>query len=167
MSEGVRSLTQALADYLEDWGTAVQPAWDTGARDALQGPRAVLSLRGCRVEPAGFQDYLGERYREDTGAWEEVYGREAHITFGLDVYAPEGTESQAIQQLLDQLSSALLAGGPEGMDVEEFSWEELTFDTAQRMLKQPAQVICRAYLCAGKQPDGLFTDFELRGGLKQ
>lgn len=165
MSAGVQGLTKALADYLSAQGARAVPAWDTGRRQALAGPTAVVSLRGCRVIPMGLQDYLGQRRRED-GAWEELYGREAALTFGLDLYAPEGTEDAAFQEQLDRLSAALLAGAPEGLAVEEFSWGELAFDSQQRLLRQSAQALCRAYLCAAEQADGMFTDFELRGGVK-
>ncbi len=163
---GVETLTQALADYLSGQGARVRTAWEAEERSALTGPTAVVSLRGGQVSPAGFQDYLGQRKREDTGGWEELYGRQARLTFGLDLYAPEGTGDEAVRQELDRLSSALLAGGPEGLAVEEFSWGELAFDSAARLLKRPAQVVCRAYLLRAEQEDGLFTDFELRGGLK-
>lgn len=164
MSQSVQGLTRAFADYLNGLGARAVPAWDTETRKTLDGPTAVVSLKGCRVAPMGFQDYLGQRQRED-GAWEDWYGRNAALTFGLDLCAPEGTEDGAFQELLDQMSAALLAGAPEGLAVEEFSWGELTFDTRQRLLRQSAQAVCRACLCAVQQADGLFTDFELRGGI--
>ena len=165
MNAGIQGITKALADYLTQRGAAAVPAWDTGARQKLSAPTAVVSLRGCRVAPAGFQDYLGQRQRED-GVWEDWYGREATLTFGLDLRAPEGTEDGDFQALLDRLSAALLAGAPEGLAVEEFSWGELTFDAGEGLLRQSAQAVCRAYLRAAEQAGGLFTDFELRGGMK-
>ena len=163
---GVETLTRALAGYLSGQGANVRTAWEAEDRAALDAPAAVVSLRGGQVSPAGFQDYLGQRKRQDTGAWEELYGRQARLTFGLDLYAPEGAGDGAVREELDRLSSALLAGGPEGLAVEEFSWGELSFDSAARLLKRPAQVVCRACLVRAEQEDGLFTDFELRGGLK-
>ena len=44
-------------------------------------------------------------------------------------------------------------------------YDERTDGQAKRM-KRPAQVVCQAYLYAAAQPGGLFTDFELRGGIK-
>ena len=58
MNGGVQGITKALADYLTEQGAAAVPAWNTGARQKLSGPTAVVSLRGCRVAPAGFQDCL-------------------------------------------------------------------------------------------------------------
>ena len=165
MSTGIQGLTQAFADYLTQQNVPAVPAWDTNRGKFDPGPTAVVSLRGCRVSPVGFQDYLGQRRGED-GSWEELYGREATITFGLDLYANENTEDRFFQQVLDQMSAALLAGAPAGLAVEEFSWGELTFDAKQHMLRQSAQAVCRAYLWAAQQADGLFTDFVLRGGMK-
>lgn len=165
MNKSVQGLTGAFAAYLAQRGCRAVPAWDTGSRRAMDGPAAVVSLRGCRAVSMGFQDYLGQRRRED-GGWEELYGREAVLTFGLDLYAPEGTEDDAFQEQLDRLSSALLTGAPEGLEVKEFSWGELAFDARQRLLRQSAQAVCRACLCAAEQAGGVFTDFELRGGMK-
>lgn len=163
--KGVRALGEALAQYLRERGVEARTAWEGGARPALDKPAAVVSLRGCRVSPGGFQDYLGERYREDTGLWEEMYGRQASVTFGLDLYAPQGAEDGAVQQVLDDLTDALLTGGPEGLAVEELTWGELAYDGQARLLKRTGQAVCLAWLQAAAQPGGLFTDFELRGGV--
>lgn len=165
MSGTVQGLTGAFAQYLLQRGCRAVPAWNTQGRRTMEGPTAVVSLRGCRAAPMGFQDYLGQRRRED-GEWEELYGMEATLTFGLDLCAPEGTEDDAFQEQLDRLSAALLAGAPQGLAVLEFSWGELAFDSRQRLLRQSAQAVCRACLCAAEQAGGMFTDFELRGGIK-
>ena len=166
MNSGLQALAQAMAGYLKAQGVPAAAAWEPKARPALDGPVAAVSLRGCRVTPAGFQDYLGEACQEESGLWQAWYGREVRLTFGLDLYAPEGTGDGEMQQVLDQLAAALLAGGPEGMAVEEFSWEALSFDREERLLKRPGQAVCRAYLRLARQEGGLFTDFILRGGIK-
>ena len=43
----------------------------------------VVSLRGCQAECSGFQDYLGERLNEQTGLWEERYGKKAKLPSAL------------------------------------------------------------------------------------
>ena len=60
----------------------------------------------------------------------------------------------------------LLAGGPPELPVQEFSCGETVYDREARLLKRPAEAVCQAYLCAAEQPGGIFTDFELRGGIK-
>ena len=64
------------------------------------------------------------------------------------------------------LAAALLAGGPPELPVQEFSCGETVYDREARLLKRPAEAVCQVYLCAAEQPGGIFTDFELRGGIK-
>lgn len=165
MSGGTEQLCQAMADYLASWGMLATTAFPSSLREE-RGPVAVVSLRGCQAESAGFQDYLGERFDEQAGRWEEIYGKKARITFGLDLYAPEKKDGQVLRQAFDQLAGALILGGPEGMRVEEFSCGPTEFDGESRRLKRPAQAVCTVYLSAVSQGGGEFVDFELRGVVK-
>ena len=87
-----------MADYLSANGVAAEPAWSGRERTALAGPKAVVSVRKCQMGPAGFQDYLGERFDKDSGQWRELYGRKAELTLGLDLYAPEETEGAELER---------------------------------------------------------------------
>lgn len=165
MSGGTERLCQAMADYLTSCGILSATAFPLALRGE-QGPVAVVSLRGCQAESAGFQDYLGERFDEQTGRWEEVYGKKAKITFGLDLYAPEKKDGQILRQAFDQLAGALILGGPEGMRVEEFSCSQTEFDGESRRLKRPVLAVCTVYLSAAARSGGEFVDFELRGVVK-
>lgn len=167
MSAGLERICQSMADYLRSQGIDAAPAWPMGPRTEQGGPVVAVSLRGCQAGPSGFQDYLGERYDQRTGLWEERYGRRAKLTFGLDIYAPEKGDGQAVQETFDQLAGALILGGPEEMRVEEFSCGQTAYDQELRRLKRPVEAVCSAYLCATDQPGGEFTDFELRGVVKQ
>lgn len=108
-----------MADYLESRGVAAVTAWPMVPRRE-GGPVAVVSLRGCRAECSGFQDYLGERFNEDTGLWEEVFGKKTELTFGLDLYAGEREDGQKVHEAFDKLAQALILGrapGPAGGEV--------------------------------------------------
>ena len=112
MSAGLEAIRERMAEYLKGQGVAAVPAWPGAARERQDGPVTAVSLRRCQTGPAGFQDYLGERYNESTGLWEEWYGRQATLTFGLDLYAPAREDGEALQAAFDALAAALLAGGP-------------------------------------------------------
>ena len=71
MSTGLEAIRERMADYLTARGVRAVTAWPGEARPEQLEPAVVVSLRGCRVGPAGFQDYLGERYDEQTGLWED------------------------------------------------------------------------------------------------
>ena len=164
MSTGLEAIRERMADYLTARGVRAVTAWPGEARPEQLEPAVVVSLRGCRVGPAGFQDYLGERYDEQTGLWEELYGRKAKLTFGLDLYAPAREDGMELQTAFDTLAAALMEDGPRGLEVLEFSCGETEYDSQARLLKRPAQAVCQTWLYSTPQSGELFLDFELRGG---
>ena len=166
MSTGLERIRQMMADHLRKRGVPAVTAWPGEARQEREEPVVVVSLRRCRMGPAGFQNYLGERYDEGSGRWEERYGRRAELVFGLDIYAPERGGGEGIQRTFDALAGALLLGGPEGMDLREFSCGATVWDAQRRRLRRPVEAVCAAWLCAAADAGGGFVDFELRGVLK-
>ena len=166
MSGGLENIREQMVDYLNERGVQAFAAWPAGERPVQEGALVVVSLRGCQAGPAGFQDYLGERYDERTGLWQELYGRRAALTFGLDLYAPRGQGDEGIQAAFEQVVQAFAQGSPQGLAVQEVACGETVYDSQARRMKRNAQVVCHAYLYAVAQPGGLFTDFELRGGIK-
>ena len=81
MSGGLENIREQMVDYLKERGVQAFAAWPAGERPVQEGALVVVSLRGCQAGPAGFQHYLGERYDERTGLWQELYGRKAALTF--------------------------------------------------------------------------------------
>ena len=163
MSAGLEKIRQSMADYLSRWGVPAFTAFPASPRTEGEEAAAAVSLRRCRVEPSGFQNYLGERFEPETGRWEERYGRKAELTFGLDLYAPERGDGEVLQRAFDALAGALLAGGPEGMDLVELSCGQIARDGERRRLMRPVEAVFTTYLCAVSGVGGGFTDFELRG----
>ena len=163
---GLEQLREKLAEYLRERGVDARAAWPPGDRERVTGPVVPVSLRGCRTERAGFQDYLGERFNEETGLWEEVYGKKAEITFGLDIYAPAEADGAELQAAFEALAAALAAGGPEGFSVGELSCGETAYDRESRLLRRPVQLKSLVWVYATGRDGGLFTDFIIRGGLK-
>jgi len=166
MSAGLEHIRQVMADYLNTQGVPAVTAWPGTQRQEREAPVAVVSLRGCKAGPAGFQNYLGDRFDPETGRWEERYGRKAELIFGLDLYAPEKEDGETLQAAFDALAGALILGGPEGMDIQSFSCGQTVRDGESRRLKRPVEAVCTAYLCAVADAGGAFVDFELRGVVK-
>lgn len=166
MSAGLQNIRERMVEYLRRCGVNAVTAWAGEERQELEEPVAVVSLQGCKVGPAGFQDYLGERYNQETGLWEELYGRKAELTFGLDLYDSRDGNGGRFQTAFDALSQALTQDGPEGLALVEFSCGETDYDSAARLLRRRAEAVCQAYLYAVAQEGGVFTDFILRGEMK-
>ena len=167
MSAGLEKIRQVMADYLNSQGVPALTAWPVSQRQEREEPVVVVSIRGCKAGAASFQNYLGERYDEETGRWEERYGKKAELTFGLDIYAPEKGGGDAVQAAFDALAGVLILGGPEGLDLREFSCGQTLRDGESRRLKRPVEAVCTAWLCAVTDVGGAFTDFELRGVVKE
>lgn len=167
MSAGLEGIRQVMADYLNSKGIRAVTAWPGSPRQEREEPVVVVSLRGCRAGPASFQNYLGDRFDEKSGRWEERYGKRAELTFGLDIYAPEKGGGETVQRAFDDLAGALILGGPDGMDIQGFSCGQTVWDSERRRLKRPVETVCIAWLCAVFDTGGTFVDFVLRGVVKE
>lgn len=164
--KGLDKLREALAECLRKAGLDAVAAWDAGERVRRKAPVIAVTLRGVQGGPAGLKDYLGEWLDPDTGRWEELYGKKATITLGLDIYAPESIGEAGCAAAFAKLSDVLVNGRPIGLGVEELSCGETGFDREAGMFRCPAQVTCRVFLYAKLTEDGEFTDFEVRGTRK-
>ena len=164
MNTSMERARERMAEHLSAHGIKTLTAWPGGERGRVEEPVAVVSLRSCRSEEGGFGRYLGERFDEDAGMWDEVYGRRADLTFGLDLYAPARGDGADLQQLWDRVAAALTAEEPEGLHLLSFSCGETEYDAAARLRKRKGEAVCRAWLYTVLREDALFTDFILRGG---
>ena len=81
-----QAVREQMAAFLRQQGVDAVCAYPEERRRQRSGPVAAVSLRACQGGPGGFRDYLGERYDESTGQWQELYGRRVTLTFGLDLY---------------------------------------------------------------------------------
>ena len=167
MSAGLERVREEMVEFLQKRGVDARPAWPGERRRELEGPEVVVSLRGCRMEAAGFQNYLGEGFDPGSGRWVEHYGRRAELTLGLDLYAPVKTGGEGVQAAFDTLAGAVLEGGPEGFDIRELSCGETEYDENGRLLRRKVQAVCGCLVLARGEENGVFLDFELRGGLQR
>lgn len=157
---GMEELQRALVDFLLEHGLSALTAWSEDKRLRPGQAVAAVSLRALECAPPGFQDYLGERYNEETGQWEELYGRKAQLTFGVDIY---GSTAETVRAGVNTLSLALSRDGPAGLRPVELHVGETAYQESARRYLCPAQVRFTAWLAAVAGEDGSFLDFEIRG----
>lgn len=166
MSTGLEQIRERMAEYLREMGINAAAAWPGESRKRQEEPLVLVSLRECQVEPAGFQNYLGEFYDRQTGLWEERYGRTARMTFGLDLYARAENDGEVLQKTFLEVTQALTRGAPQGLCVETVSCGETAYDSQSGGLKKSVQAVCRGYLYTIDREGQIFVEFELRGGMK-
>lgn len=162
---GLDEIRNQMTEFLRSQGLNAVTAWPEAGRKKCRGVAAAVSIRTCEGGPGGFQDYLGERYSQESGRWEEIYGRRIKITFGLDLYAGRtaaGGES-TLRRAFDTLTEALHTKGPEGLRVLELSAGEVEYRQEYELFHCPAEAVCEAYLYAVADEGGAFLDFEIRG----
>lgn len=160
---GLEELREAAAEYLRGRGVDAVTAWRPEVRTRLDTAVAVVSLRACAGGPAGFRDYLGERYDPERGVWAELYGRRADVTLGLDLYAPGKQGEAGCAALFAQISAALADGGPEGLRVQELHCGETEYDSQMGLFRCRAQASCGVYLYAAAAEGESFTEFRVKG----
>ncbi len=154
---------ERMAECLRQAGVDAVCAWPEETRTRRETVTTAVSLRACEGGPGGFQDYLGERWNESTGHWEELYGKKARLVFGLDLYAPRGAGAEAAGAAFDRMADALRRNGPEGLRVLELSCGETKYDRETGLFHCPVQAVCEGYLYAVADEGGAFLDFIVRG----
>ena len=160
MINGLEELRQSVADFLISHGLPAVTAWSESRRTRPGEAVAAVSMRSMECRTPGFQDYLGERYNETLGRWEELYGRKVAFTFGVDVY---GATAEIVREGINTLSLALSREGPAGLQPTELQVGEATYQESDRRYMCPAQVRFAAWLTAVTGEDGSFLDFEVKG----
>lgn len=157
--KGLDRLREGVAEFLRKEGIDAVTAWDGDERIRRRAAVVAVSLRGVQSGPAGLQNYLGERFNRQTGRWEELYGKRAELTLGLDIYGPEALGEGGCTALFAKLSEVLADGRPEGLNVRELTCAQTQYLAEQRRFCCPVQAKCGVYLCASIDEKGEFTDF--------
>lgn len=159
-------LPTALCEWLSERDIPALTGWTGMERGKMDAPAVLVTVREFDARSAGFEDYLGEAYNEEKGTWEELYGKKAEVTLGLDLYAPERASEQSLQTLLERLICLLTLEAPDGLQVGKITCGQTGWDENQRRLKREVSAQCTLWLRAVCTEGTEFLDFELRGGWK-
>ena len=159
----LQKVQDRMAEYLLQNGVEAVCAYPSGEWPQRSGAVAAVSVRTWQGGPGGFQDYLGDRFDESSGVWQELYGKHITITFGLDLYAPWPEGAEAIQTAFDKLAQVLQQGGPPGLKMLELSCGETQFDREAGLCRRAVEARCQGYLYAVAEEGGGFLDFIVRG----
>lgn len=167
MTLQMREIRESMTEFLKSEGLPALTAWPQRGRQRVEAPLVVLDIQQFKAEPAGFRNYLGDRFDPHTQTWQELYGQRAEVTFGLTVYSPAGQGSARCQEVLEGLAQALSQTGPAGLTVQEISWGRVAYDGDTGAFCCEATAQCGALLYAVTDEQGTFLDFEVRGEMIQ
>lgn len=160
----VRAAVQAA---LEEAGISVAQAYEKEKFSPLASPLCVIGERSAVIEAAGMLDYLGERWNEERGSVEEVYGKAWRLTLSLDVFASRAAGAAVCGKVSEDVTAALLRHLPSGLAVEELSWEESRWDKEYGLFLRRGSAKFSAYfLAAAAEDETVVSDFILKGVVK-
>jgi hypothetical protein len=156
------ALSEAMAAHLTDQGIPAQAAW-AKTKAAQTEPLVVVQVKKLEATPGGFQNYLGQKYDEETECWRELYGQRAKVTFALDLYSPQETGEEGCRTLLDQAAGALQTGSPAGLALESWTMEGTEYDEKTGLFRGKMSAKCQGALTAETDEDGAFLTFTVKG----
>ena len=98
----------------------------------------------------------------------ETFGRRMTLTLSLDVYAPRELGADGCGEEAEKVTQALTAALPEGLRLRELRWGAAEWDKATGMFRLCASARYAAYfLCERAEDETVFTDFVLKGTVKE
>lgn len=161
LGEAAKSIAQALCAA----GLEAREKYTHSDVRTLTSPTVFVGVSGAKAEAAGMGHYLGTKRRED-GTHCELYGLRCEVSLALDIYAPARTEhcESACAKVFDE---ALFALGEMGaLTLSEVSLGEGKVQDKSGLYMCPCRIKGAAYLVAESEDGAEFTDFVLKGVLK-
>lgn len=117
-----------------------------------------IGLKSARISSSGLGNYIG--VCTEDGQLKEMYGEKAEIVLALDVYSPANAD-EGCSELADSTRCALY--NVDGLSVTEFSFGQVEYDSASRMLRSRCSAKATAYLVREKL-DSSLSDYSIGEG---
>ena len=154
-----------IVQVLSNAGVSAKEKYSGADVREVTRPVVFAGVSGAKAEAAGLGHYLGTKTRSDLTTT-ELYGLRCEVTLALDIYAPAQLEhcESACAQVFDEALFAL--GMVEGITILEASLGEGNVQAKGGLYMCPCRVKAMAYLVAESDDGAEFTDFVLKGALK-
>ncbi len=167
MSGAFGALRERVAEQLRQNGLNAVAAMDCAPAPRWREAAAAVALGRAACACGGFGDYLGAHRDPDTGRERELYGREAELTFLVDIFAPRDGGGEACQRAAETALETLLCQGAAGLPALEVQAGRVEFLEREGLYRQTVSCRCGAWLVARTDGEaGTFADFEVRGRIK-
>ena len=165
MSAALSALREAVAEQLRQSGVNALAAMEPARAARWRQAAAAVSLSRVECAQGGFEDYLGTR-REEAGGEREVYGRQAEITLGIDIFAPRDAGAGVCQEAAERVMESLIRQGAAGLAALELQAGEVEFLERDGLYRQKVTCRCMAWLLAQTGEGERFADFEVKGRMR-
>ena len=111
----LRQIREAVITALKEQGLQALSAYPDQRAELWDGPVAAVAVDTVQSKAAGFYDYLGEIYDEESGTVRERYGKRMEGSVSIELRAPTTAECE---EGCEQAEDALLSGCPQGLRLE-------------------------------------------------
>ena len=160
----IQQVKAAVVNAIDDADVTALTAYSAEELKKYSSAVAAVGTREVNITHSGAAEYLGQRYDEETGAVQEVYGRKMDLSLSLDIYAPRAAGADACEEAAETVTQAMMTALPCGLHMQKITWQQVQWDKVCGMFRLGGQANYEAYFTAETAEETAeFTDFILRG----
>lgn len=161
------SVVSAAVAALNKAGIRAVEAFAENELCCLDGALVCVGVKSAKGLPAGFGGFLGLGVDPVTGKRGELYGARCRLELALDIYAGAEAGAGECTRLAGRIPAAL-SGLPEGIKISSLSFGQAAPDGETGLFKCPGTLDGTAFFITREtDEDGVFSDFILRGSVKE
>ena len=140
----LENIASEIAEELNNAGINAVAAFNASELDDAAA-FVCVGLKRARISSSGLGNYIG--VCTEDGQLKEMYGEKAELVLSFDVYSPASVD-EGCSELADSARCALY--NISGLSVTEFSFGQVEYDSASRMLRSRCSAKAAAYLVREK-----------------
>ena len=164
----VGQVKRAVAAAIKAAGCAAIESYSEEQLKRYSTAVAAVGTKETVIEESGAAQYLGEKVDEATQETVSVYGRKMLLTLLIEVYAPRTLGAAGCEKAAEMVPHALMTALPEGLKLRELHLGQTEWDKVTGMFRLRASAAYEAYfLCEMAEDETVFTDFVLKGTVKE
>lgn len=164
----VGQVKRAVAAAIKAAGCAAIESYSEEQLKRYATAVAAVGTKETVIEESGAAQYLGEKVDEATQETVSVYGRKMLLTLLIEVYAPRTLGAAGCEKAAEMVTHALMTALPEGLKLRELHLGQTEWDKVTGMFRLRASAAYEAYfLCEMAEDETVFTDFVLKGTVKE
>ena len=164
----VGQVKRAVMAAIAAAGGAAVESYSVERLKCYQTAVTAVGTKETAIDESGAIEYLGEKTDEKTQQPVSVYGRRMRLTLLLEVYAPRELGAAGCETAAETVTQALMTALPEGLKLRELHLGQTEWDKVTGMFRLRASAAYEAYfLCETAEDETVFTDFVLKGTVKE